>query len=159
AQQRTEEALRALAQAQRRTEEALHLTRQEVGALSEAIGMGLEDIARITLPGYLERHLGVHLAGELGEELRRWMIGPEGQEIEFNLYGEGQRDGTPVTVVGETKSRIYSDDVARFLKRLRSVEDSLTGEVIPVMFGYAVHPVATKLARERGVLLVASYQR
>jgi len=153
------EALRELAEAQRRTEEALRRTRQEVGALTEVIGMGLEDIARITLPGYLERHYDIHLAGELGEELVRWVVGPEGRETEFDLYGEGQRDGTPVTVVGETKSRIYSDDVARFLERLESVRDTLTGEVIPVMFGYAIRPVASEYARKHGILLVASYQR
>jgi hypothetical protein len=121
--------------------------------------MGLEDIARITLPGYLERHLGVQLAGELGEELTRWIIGPEGQELEFDLYGEGQRDGVRVTVVGETKSRIYSEDVRRFLTRVHRVEHLLAGEVIKVMFGYAIHPVAAQVAREHDVVLVASYQR
>jgi hypothetical protein len=35
----------------------------------------------------------------------------------------------------------------------------LKGEVVRVMFGYFLHPSAAEAARERDILLVASYQR
>jgi hypothetical protein len=35
----------------------------------------------------------------------------------------------------------------------------LKGEVVRVMFGYFIHPSAEIAARERDILVVASYQR
>jgi len=180
AQQRTEERLerlettvQRLAEAQQRTEERLaQVTRtveklvqsvdqlhRTVGSLSEDIGFGLEGIARVTLPGYLERHEDIHLQGPLGEELQPWIIGPEGREIEFDLYGTGTQDGQDIIILGEVRSRIYSDDVRRFVERVEQVKDDLPAKAVPVMFGYIIHPVAREKAQELGVLLVASYQR
>lgn len=64
AQARTEQQIEKLVQAQQNLA-------QQVGVLSDNIGYGLEDIARVVLPGYLERHLGLVLEGKLGEELNR----------------------------------------------------------------------------------------
>lgn len=73
-----ERAMQELAQAQARTEQGIERLvqaqqnlAQQVGVLSDNIGYGLEDIARVVLPGYLERHLGLVLEGKLGEELNR----------------------------------------------------------------------------------------
>jgi len=127
--------------------------------LSETIGFGLEDIAHVVLPGYLQRHYQVILEGPLGEELSRRFFWVEGREIEINLYGEGRRDGQRVVVLGEAKSRIYGREVERFLADVKLVENQVEGEVWRVMFGYYIHPTAVKAAEEQGVLLVASYQR
>ncbi len=158
--------IQALAEAQARTErevsklaEGMNALRQQVGALSENIGFGLEGIARITLPGYLERHLDVKVLGPLGEELNPRILGPEGQEEEFDLYGVGIRDGKEVTIVGEVKSRIYSDDVHSFLQRMERVGPALPEATLPVLFGYNIHPRAREEAEKAGLLLVAAYQR
>ena len=71
-----ERAMLELAQAQARTEQQIEklvqaqqdLARQ-VGSLSDNIGYELEDIAKVVLPGYLQRHFGLALEGVLGEEL------------------------------------------------------------------------------------------
>ena len=159
-------AIERLAEAQARTDRAVEkLTtgmtalRQEVGALSENVGFGLEGIARITLPGYLERHLEIEVLGPLGEELNPRQFGPEGQEEEFDLYGVGVRAGKDLTIVGEVKSRIYSDDVRRFLERIERVRPSLPDNHLPVLFGYNIHPRAREEAEKVGLLLVAAYQR
>ena len=166
AQQRTEEQVAALVIAQRRTEkgmrkltEGMDALRRQVGALSENVGFGLEGIARIVLPGYLERHLDVKVLGPLGEELNPRILGPEGEEGEFDLYGVGLRDGKETIIVGEVKSRIYSDDVGRFLRRVEKVGPALPEERLPVLFGYNIHPQAREEAEEAGLLLVAAYQR
>ncbi len=95
AQRRTElrvdrlaEKVEELAEAQRKTEVALQGLTRQVGALSDTIGFGLEDVARLMLPPYLERHLGVN-TGEL--ELKFFTV--DGEEVEVNLYGEGTMDG------------------------------------------------------------------
>jgi len=166
AQARTEErmgglerAMQELAQAQARTEKQIENLARQVGALSDSIGYGLEDIAKVVLPGYLQRHFGIVLKGKLGEELNRHFFHIDGTDVEINLYGEGERDGQRVVVLGEAKSRIYSSDVEKFAHNLAVMDHVLKGEVVRVMFGYIFYPSAELAARERDILLVASYQR
>jgi hypothetical protein len=166
AQARTEQRVEELAHAQARTEqqieklvEAQQNLAQQVGRLSDTIGFGLEDIAKVVLPGYLQRHFGIRLEGVLGEELDRHFFHVDGTDVEINLYGEGERDGQRVVVLGEAKSRIYRNDVEKFTHNLAVMAHVLKGEVVRVMFGYFLHPSAEVAARERDILLVASYQR
>lgn len=159
AQRRTEERLNQLAEAQRRTEEkieklaeAVDALRREVGRLSETIGFGLEDIARVVLPGWLYRHLGIEV------ELERKIIELEDREVEVDLYGEAVKEGERLLVVGECKSRIYDRDVERFYREI--YETILKkGKAIGVLFGYVIHPSAQRRAKELGIYVVASYQR
>ena len=165
AQARTEErvgglerAMEKLAQAQTRTESSLRELAQQVGRLSENIGFGLEDVARVVLPGYLAYRHNLQLEGEPGEELRRVFFEVDGGEVEINLYGEGRRDGQRAVVLGESKSRIYGREVRDFAEVLAQVEPLVEGEVVRVMFGFYINPTALREAREKGILLVASYQ-
>jgi chromosome segregation ATPase len=96
-----ERAMQELAQAQARTEQQMEKLAQQVGGLSDSIGYGLEDIAKVVLPGYLQRHFGIVLEGKLGEELNRHFFHIDGSDVEINLYGEGERDGQRVVVLGE----------------------------------------------------------
>jgi len=160
AQSRTEERLEKLAEAQSRTEErlekliaALDSLRVEVGRLSDAVGFGLEDIARVVLPGWLHRSLGVEV-----DELRREFITIGGREVEVDIYGEGRLKGERVVVVGEVKSRISESDVRRFYERVYApASEDLGVRVVGVLFGYLVHPSARRRARELGLHVVASY--
>ena len=169
AQRRTEERLESLAarvdqlaEAQRRTEEtiakliqAVDTLRREVGRLSEVVGFGLEDIARVVLPGWLHRHLGVEV-----DELERRFFNVDGREVEVNLYGEGRRGDRKVVVLGECRSRIYGRDVRKFYEEVYLPVSSKIGkEAVGVMFGYLIHPSAKKMAEELGLYVVASYQR
>ena len=160
AQRRTEQRLEELAAAQRRTEErlekliaALDSLRVEVGRLSDAVGFGLEDIARVVLPGWLHKSLGVEV-----DELRREFITIGGREVEVDIYGEGRLKGERVVVVGEVKSRISESDVRRFYERVYApASEDLGVRVVGVLFGYLVHPSARRRARELGLHVVASY--
>jgi hypothetical protein len=134
---------------------AIRDLRVQVAGLSDTIGFGLEDIAKVVLPGYLERHLGVHV-----DDLDRRFFETGGKEpLEVDLYGEGKRDGDSVAVVVEVKARIHRDEAARFLRKLKVLKPLLEHKVVPVLFGYLVHPRAAELAAPRGVALVSSYQR
>ncbi len=177
AQRRTEERLDKLAEtvdhlaeAQRRTEERLdklaetvdHLAkavdnlRVELGSLSETIGFGLEDIAKVVLPGWLYRHLGVEV------ELERRFLYLGDREIEVDLYGEYMEKESKLIIVGEAKSRIYGRDVEKFYNEVyRPIADHFKNKakVIGVLFGYLIHPSAQRMAQKLGIYTVASYQR
>ena len=154
AQARTEAAVQRLAEAQARTEAALAKLATQVGRLSDAIGFSLEDIARTVLPGYLQRHYGM-VTGELTREHLR--VGD--REVEVDLYGEGTQDGQHLIVVGEVKSRIYEREIRQFLDRIADLQVEPDVRLIKTMFGFYVHPSASKVAQQHGVILVASYQR
>ena len=154
AQARTEEAVERLAQAQARTERAVGNMAKEIGGLSATIGFGLEDICRVVLPGYLERHYNVYVS-----ELNRKFFRVNKTDVEINFYGEGRKNGKKVVILGEAKSRIYEGEVKKFLQQISKVTPQIEHEILKVMFGYLIHPTAVELAKKEGVILVASYQR
>ncbi|MEM4280932.1 MAG: hypothetical protein QW470_00950 [Candidatus Caldarchaeum sp.] len=128
---------------------------KQVGALSETIGFGLEDIAKVVVPGWLQRHEGIVMAEEF---VRRW-ITVNGEEIEVNLYGEGEKNGRKLVIVGEAKSRIYRREVEAFDAWAERVAVSVGGEVYKFMFGYLIHPSAEEEGKKRKITLIASYMR
>ena len=161
AQARTEErvgglerAMEELAQAQARTEIALQNLSRQVGALSENLGFGLEDIARAILPSYLSWRYGVKV-GSLDRKF--YAVEGEAEPLEVNLYAKGWRDGQPITVLGEVKSRIHRREVESFRRTLDRLRQQIEGEIFPLIFGYFIHPSAVQAAGEE-VVLIASYQ-
>jgi len=149
-----EHAIQKLVEAQARTEEALQELSRQVGRLSDTIGFGLEDIARVVVPGWLYRHEGIEL-----ENLTRKFIKVNGEELEINLYGEGNKGGAKITILGEARSRIYSSDVKGFDELAEKVKKFVPNNVYKLMFGYYVHPSAEQEAKKRGITLIASYMR
>ena len=147
-----EDTERELAQAQARTEVALGQLAQQVGALSDNIGYGLEDIARLVLPGYLRWRYDLRV-----DKLTRRLFQVDETLVDINLYGEGERDGRRAFVMGEVKSRIHRREVDEFRRKLDLVRSQVEGEVVPVMFGYFIDLSAMEAAGGE-ILLVASYQ-
>ncbi|MCS6769335.1 MAG: hypothetical protein NZ570_02735 [Candidatus Caldarchaeum sp.] len=128
---------------------------KQVGALSDTIGFGLEDIAKVVVPGWLLRHEGIAVDGELE---RRWFI-VDGEEVEVNLYGEGEREGRRLVIVGDAKSRIYRREVEDFDEAAEKVAKVVGRELYKFLFGYLIHPSAEDEGRRRKVALIASYMR
>ncbi|MEM2114428.1 MAG: hypothetical protein QXS12_03145 [Candidatus Caldarchaeum sp.] len=128
---------------------------KQVGALSETIGFGLEDIAKVVVPGWLQRHEGIVMA----EEFTRKWITVDGEEIEVNLYGEGEKDGRKLVIIGEAKSRIYKREVEAFGAWAEKIAATIGQETYKFMFGYLIHPSAEEEGRKRKIKLIASYMR
>ncbi len=128
---------------------------KQVGKLSETIGFGLEDIAKVVVPGWLQRHEGIKMMDEF---TRRWVY-VDGEEIEVNLYGEGIKDGKKLVIIGEAKSRIYRHEVEAFDEWATKLAKAFEEEVYKFMFGYLVHPSAEEEGRKRKITLIASYMR
>ena len=160
AQARTEERMGRLETAMEKLAQTQAQLSQEIGGLRMDIGYGLEDVARLLLPPYLHKHYGIQLEGPEGEELQPRFFPRKGYlPDEINLYGEGWRNGQRVVVLGEAKAKIGGGVVSDFAKVLERVEPQVEGEVWRVMFGYYIHPSAQPIAKEKKILLIASYQR
>ena len=155
AQKRSEERLTRLENAVDKLSEATAQLSRSVGSLSATIGFGLEDIARVVVPGWLLRHENIVV-----DDLERKFIEVDGKLIEVNLYGEGTKDGERITVVGECKTRIYESEVKKFVRTLSDVKKALKGQKIyPLMFGFLIHPSAEGIAKKHGITLIVSYAR
>ncbi|MCS6903477.1 MAG: hypothetical protein NZO41_04295 [Candidatus Bipolaricaulota bacterium] len=150
--ERLEAAVEKLAQAQARTEQALQQLATQVGALADNVGYGLEDIARVVLPGYLKYRYGITV-----ERLERRIFHVDGQVLDVDLYAEGRQQKRRVVVLGEVKSRIYAREVGQFQKLLQLIQPQLPAKPLPVMFGYFIDLSAMEAAQEE-ILLIASYQ-
>jgi predicted nucleic acid-binding Zn-ribbon protein len=149
---RLEAAVERLAEAQARTEQALQQLATQVGALSDNVGYGLEDIARVVLPGYLKQRYGVTI-----ERLERRIFPIDGQQFDIDLYAEGRRGRRRIVVLGEVKSRIYAREVHHFQQVLQAVRPQLPAEPLPVLFGYFIDLSAMEAAQDQ-ILLIAAYQ-
>jgi len=154
AQARTEARLETLAQAQARTEAGLLALTQQVGRLSETIGFTLEDLAREVSPAYLAQHYAIHVA-----QLDRRFFSIDGEQIEVDLYGEGHREGDPVAVVGEVRSRIYGRDVEATVQRVARLAPQLPAAAVVILFGFVIHPSARDAARRLGAIVISSSGR
>ena len=154
AQIRTEARMEQLATAQASTELAVQALAQQVGRLADTIGFTLEELAREVTPAYLAHHYNIHML-----QLDRCFIIVDGQELEFDLYGTGQRDGERVIVVGEVRSRIYRRDVEEAVRRTARLAPQLSGTLVTVLFGFVIHPLARVAAQELGAIVISSSGR
>lgn len=144
-----ETALERLTEAQILTEKRLTKLTQNVGALGKTVGYGLEGIARVILPSYLERRHGIRVDG-----LQRKVFSIGKQEHELDLYGEGRRHGRKIVVLGEVKSRISKREVRQFAYLVKRLEQQLNGEVFKLMFGYYIHRGGSEEAKRQGIELI-----
>jgi HAMP domain-containing protein len=126
--------------------------RRALGVLSDNVGFGLEELAAIVLPGVLERDEHVLLAGPFE---RRSVQTPAGLE-EVDLHAAAEREGEPVGVVVEVKSKLYEADVRRFGAKASRLAEALGESIVPVLFGFVIHPSARAAAGSLGVCVVAS---
>jgi tetratricopeptide (TPR) repeat protein len=151
---RLEATVARLAEAQARTEVALQALARQVGGLAETIGFTLEDLAREVAPAYLAQHYGIR---SLQLDRRFFMV--DGQELEVDLCGEGQRDGEAVTVVGEVRSRIHGRDVEGAVRQAARLASQLGGRPVTVLFGFVIHPSAREAAARLGAIVISSSGR
>jgi hypothetical protein len=151
---RTEVRMEQLAAAQVRTELAVQALAQQVGRLADTIGFTLEELAREVTPAYLVQHYNIHTL----QPDRSFSV-VDGQELEFDLYGHGQRDGESVIVVGEVHSRIYGRDVEEAVRRTTRLAPQLSGTLVTVLFGFVIHPLARVAAQRLGAIVISSSGR
>ncbi|MEZ4526267.1 MAG: hypothetical protein R2941_10140 [Desulfobacterales bacterium] len=162
AQKRTEIKIGELAEAQKRTEKSLkHLadeqaeTRKQVGGLTNTVGYRLEDLSCKYLPELLEKDYRIKLKDRL---TRKHIKDKKGNDLEINIIGEGVRDGSPIAVVGESKSQLSKNDVDRFVKNRLSKLEGLFPDIFPVLVTHMIsQPDVEEYAGEKGIAVYYSY--
>jgi len=127
---------------------------ETVAGLGETIGFGLEDIGRVVLPSWIERHLGIKV-----NEFERKFFFIDNEMIEVNLYAEGVLNNEKIIVLVESKSRIHRSDVKDFGEKIDKIKKVIPTKMVGILFGYVIYPDATEEAQKRGLYTVASYQR
>jgi len=162
AQKRTDQRLAELAEAQKRTEEEvrtlaqeLKRTRQDLGGLSLSFSYAFENEAYRMLPQVLKKY---------GLELEDKMIRKEVAGEEINFFATAKRNGKTVYIVGETKLRLDDtkkrDDVFKQLEKKISAVKKVYGDVqiVPLIVTYFAKASMLKKAKERGIIVVQSYE-
>jgi hypothetical protein len=165
AQKRTELKLADLADAQKRTEQELRVltkglneTRGELGGLSRSFGYAFENEAYRMLPRVLRENYGI----DMQERLLRTEIG--GKEI--NVFGQVTKDGKGGILVGEVKLRLderrkrgEKDVFDELEEKVEAVKGEYeTEEIIRVLVTHFATKGAVRKARDRGVIVVQSFE-
>jgi len=162
AQKRTDQRLAELAEAQKKTEEEvrtlaqeLKRTRQDLGGLSLSFSYAFENEAYRMLPQVLKRY---------GLELEDKLIRKEIAGEEINFFATAKRNGKTVYIVGETKLRLDDtkkrDDVFKQLEKKISAVKKVYGdvEIVPLIVTHFAKESMLKKAKERGIIVVQSYE-
>ncbi len=160
AQKRTEEefrrvwqAINELAKGQKRLEEEVRLLKVRVEGLSDTVGYTLENRAYKTLPAILKEH-GIIVEGRL----RRCYLRLAGKDRQVNIYGHGLREGKPLLILGEAKTRISKKKVSRFERLAELVEKEEGLPSFRLIVAHDFPPAVEALLKERGILPVWSYE-
>ena len=163
AQKQTQEQINRLVEVQERLltkvdflDASLTETRKMVAGLSDSVGYGLEDRAIRSLSPLLNERYGLQVKGKLCRKYLPYQGGSE----EVNIYGEAEREGNPVILVGEAKAHLSIKHIDRFLKQIERLKalGAIQGEVFPFMVSYSIRPEVESYAQEKSVALFYSYE-
>ena len=162
AQERTEQKVAELAEAQKKTEEEvrtlaqeLKRTRQDLGGLSLSFSYAFENEAYRMLPQVLKKY---------GLELEDKLIRKEIAGEEINFFATAKRNGETVYIVGETKLMLDDtkkrDDVFKQLEKKIFAVKKVYGDVqiVPLIVTHFAKESMLKKAKERGIIVVQSFE-
>ena len=81
----------------------------------------------------------------------------EGEEV--NLFARGKKNGKDLLVVGEAELRLSSVGKLRQLeKKVALVKKTYPGDCIPLLITHFARPQVLEAARERGIIVVQSFE-
>jgi hypothetical protein len=129
--------------------------RQEIGGMSHAIGYGLEDQSYLTLPPILQRDHAITLKGRLK---RGFLETGRNKYIEINIWGQGEREGKSIEIIGEAKTQLKKRDVDKFLQTIQAIQPHIDHSIHPICITYQTSPAVTHYAKEKGISLYFTYE-
>ena len=152
------ETQKELADAQKRTEisvgtlvKGLDATRTELGGLARSVGYSLENEAYRQLPQFLKEQYQI----ELTEKMIRFEL--DGEEI--NLFAKGRKGGEDILIVGEAELRLSGVGKLRQLeKKISLVKKLYPVQCLPLIVTHFARPQVLTAAREKGILVVQSFE-
>ena len=166
AQQRTETRVEELAVAQQdmavsisKMAQAMSGMKSELGGLSRTMSYALENEAFRVLPAYLQKEFDI----TVHSRFVRTEI--DGEELDF--YAQGEQNGRPVCIIGESKLRIDErrsggqefDRIMSQLNRKAAVVKKAHPEcdIVRMLVTHYVRPSTRKLLKEESVIVVQSF--
>jgi regulator of replication initiation timing len=129
--------------------------RQEIGGMSHAIGYGLEDQSYLTLPPILQRDHAITLKGRLK---RGFLETGRNKYIEINIWGQGEREGKSIEIIGEAKTQLKKRDVDKFLQTIQAIQPHIDNAIHPICITYQTSPAVIHYAKEKGITLYFTYE-
>jgi hypothetical protein len=139
--------------------QAISGMKSELGGLSRTMSYALENEAFRVLPAYLQEKFGVVV------ESRFVRTTIDNEELDF--YAQGEQDGRPVCIIGESKLRIDERrsggmEIDRIMSQLNRKAAVVKKEypdcgVVRMLVAHYVRPSARKLLEEDGVIVVQSF--
>ena len=158
AQKKTESRMEELADAQKRTEisvgtlaKGLDATRTELGGLARSVSYSLENEAYRQLPQFLKEQYQI----ELTEKMIRFEL--DGEEI--NLFAKGRKGGEDILIVGEAELRLSGVGKLRQLeKKISLIKKLYPVQCLPLIVTHFARPQVLTAAREKGIMVVQSFE-
>jgi hypothetical protein len=163
AQKRTELRIEELAEVQKSTQVEIKMltatlkdVRDELGGVGRSAGYALENEAYRHLPEVLKRKYGITIK----EKMIRAYIG--GKEI--NVFGQAEREGREVLVVGETKIRL--DERRGAEEAFEELEEKAQAvmaeygqvEMVKILIAHFARKGFLDKANARGIIVVQSFE-
>ncbi|MDW8136173.1 MAG: hypothetical protein RMI74_05210, partial [Thermodesulfobacterium sp.] len=157
AQKNTEKKLEELAEAQKRTQEDLRNLRKDYGGFTRTYSYAFENEAYKYLPAVLKEKYQI--------EVIEKFIRTEIEEEEINFFACGRRNGKKIYIVGEAKIR-FDDNKKDFEKTFRELKRKVEAvkskygevEIVKLIVTHFAKPRALKLAQEKGIIVVQSFE-
>jgi len=157
AQKRTEEEIKRLAEEHRKTRARLDRLSQDFGGFTRTYSYAFENEAYRNLPKLLKEKYDL----EVIERFVRTEI--EGEEI--NFFAKAKKNGCICYIVGEAKLR-FDDNKRDFEKTFKEIEKKVQAvkkaygdvEIIMLLVTHFAKPRALRMAQEKGILVVQSFE-
>jgi hypothetical protein len=114
----------------------------------------LADMSYRTLPPILKRDHAITLKGRLK---RGFLETARNKYIEINIWGQGERDGKSIEIIGEAKTQLKKRDVDKFLQTLQAIRPHIDHSIHPICVTYQTSPAVTQYAKDKGITLYFTY--
>jgi len=96
----------------------------------------------------------------LKSSLVRKYLTYNGEEIELNIYGEGEKEGVRLDIIGEAKSRPSKKDINKFVRKINLLEKRkvISENKFLLLVCYTIRPEVERYAKEKNVEVIWSYE-
>ena len=131
-----------------------HIIR-DLRQVSSVFRYELADMSYRTLPPILQRDHAITLKGRLK---RGFLETGRNKYIEINIWGQGERDGKSIELIGEAKTQLKKRDVDKFLQTIQAIQPHIDHAIHPICITYQTSPAVIHYAKEKGITLYFTYE-
>jgi hypothetical protein len=130
--------------------------RREIGLLSRADGYCVLNQAYKALPLLLENDYGIKVKTPLN---RKYVRDTEGNLLEVNIFGTGEKEGQEIIIIGECKAQLSKNDVDTFLKKkVKRLEGVYPNNFLILVTHMTSGPDVEEYLKYSGIALYHSYR-